>query len=79
MTLWPRTEGPEDDNLSRFPARDAAGSHLFSATQIVFLRVRKSLWNSTQGTVNAAGNAVKFTVPTVAKDTGAAQSIGGET
>lgn len=26
----------------------------------------KQLWNSTQGTGNAAGNAVKFTVPTVA-------------
>ena len=24
------------------------------------------LWNSTQGTGNSAGNAVKFTVPTVA-------------
>jgi hypothetical protein len=28
--------------------------------------VATELWNSTQGTGNAAGNAVKFTVPTVA-------------
>jgi outer membrane protein assembly factor BamB len=28
--------------------------------------VGTELWNSTQGTGNAAGNAVKFTVPTVA-------------
>ena len=35
--------------------------HVYDATNL-----STDLWNSTQGTGNAAGNAVKFTVPTVA-------------
>ncbi len=35
--------------------------HAYDATNVA-----TELWNSTQGTGNAAGNAVKFTVPTIA-------------
>jgi len=35
--------------------------HAYSATSL-----SNELWNSTEGSGNAAGNAVKFTVPTVA-------------
>jgi len=30
------------------------------------LNIATEIWNSSQGTGNAAGNAVKFTVPTIA-------------
>ena len=38
-----------------------AGLHAYDASNVA-----TELWNSTQGTGNAAGNAVKFTVPTIA-------------
>ncbi len=43
------------------PTSGPAIVHAYDATN-----VGTELWNSTQGTGNAAGNAVKFTVPTIA-------------
>ncbi|HEY1481772.1 MAG TPA: chitobiase/beta-hexosaminidase C-terminal domain-containing protein, partial [Candidatus Acidoferrum sp.] len=46
---------------SQSPGCGAAVLHAYDATNLA-----TELWNSTMGTANTAGNAVKFTVPTVA-------------
>jgi len=59
--LWALDTGSYGTNDSRSGSAGPAVLHAYSATDI-----NSELWNSNQGTGNAAGFAVKFAVPTVA-------------